>query len=117
MTDFSRPADGRVDNETPDVLGFISIGLGVVSTMGCLGSCIPYLGGLLMMLSWMTTMMGIVVGGAGVVVRTQSDASPTLSGAGLAVNLIVLLLWILYMVFVFGLMAVLVGFVIAAENL
>jgi hypothetical protein len=114
VTDFSRPADGR-HAESPDVLGFISLGLGLVSTLGCLGSCIPYLGTLLMALSWMTTILGVITGAAGVVVRKQAEASPVYSGAGLALNLVVIALWIAYFVFVFGLLAVLFGSVLLLE--
>ena len=91
--------------------------MGVLSTMGCLGSCIPYLGTIFMFLSWFTTVMGVITGAAGVVVAQQADRPATLGGIGLGLNLAVILLWVAYMVFVFGLVAVLMGGVILAETL
>lgn len=117
MTEFSRPADGRVDEDTPDIAGFISIGLGVVSTMGCMGSCVPYIGGLFMLMSWMTIFLGIAAGAVGLVIRKQAEVSATYSGVGLAMNFAIMLLWVVYFVVVFGLVAVFLGAVIAAENM
>ena len=89
-----------MEERPTDTLGIVSLVLGVLTWMSCFGSCIPYVGALIMFPSMFLSLIGTIVGVIGTRVATTNEVSPGLSISGAVLNGIPLLIWICYWLFV-----------------
>lgn len=96
------------DEET-DTLGLVSCVIAVLTWLTCFGSCIPYLNIIFIFPSMLFSLLGTILGGVGIRMSTMKGTSPGLSIAGMVLNGVPLLMWVLYWLFtflmVFGMLA------------
>lgn len=100
-------------NPPPDVLGIASVVTGVIALFGCMGTCVPYVGVLFMLMSMGFSVMGVILGSISVFQRRAAALPEGAAWAGALLNTAVLALWVLYwvvsMFLVLGILGVLVG--------
>ena len=103
------------DNDRPpDVLGIASLVCGALAGAGCIGTCVPYLGILFMMGSMLLSLVGAILGAVGTMQQNAKGESNALSLGGVVMNGVVLLLWLAYWIFTFGVVIVAFGLMFVA---
>lgn len=96
------------DAPKQDVLGIISLVISLLTWLLCFGSCVPYLNILTMFPSMFMSLLGTVLGGAGIGYARNNDIEPGFSVAGLVMNGIPLFIWLCY--WLFTILAMIVSF-------